>query len=96
MIPKANQALDEKDLEITPQARQRQKISVEHAEHKKNAKVVEKYLEVISDHQHKKGGKVRLCQRMNNGNLHRLYLGREKQVATLLEKYKKQGLKVVR
>lgn len=86
------------DTEITPQHKHKQKLIKDESKRKKSAKVAEQYLEVISDHQHKKGGKIRLVKRMVNGNVHRSYVGREKQpeVKLLLAKYKAQGLKVLR
>ncbi len=91
-----NQAPEDKDLEVTPQHRHKQKLIEAEAKRKKQRKVVEQFLEIISDHHNPKGGKVRLCKRMSNGNLHRHYLGREKQVADIMAKYKAQGMKVIR
>ena len=96
MSNKVNQAqtLDEKDLEITPQARHKQKLIEEQESRKKNLKRVDEWYEIYPDTNHKNGGKVSHCIRLSNGNLHRLYMGREKQVADILRKKKSKGMRV--
>lgn len=83
------------DLEASLEARHRQRILQEDAERKAQAVVVDRYYEVITDHLHQKGGKIRLCKRMKNGNVHRQYVGRVKQCQDILAQAKKEGIRVI-
>lgn len=83
-----NQVLDSADTEISPQVRHKRKLLKEEEERKKRKKVVQTFLEVVSDRNHPKGGKVRLVRKMNNANVHRTYIGREKQLKKLIAEYK--------
>jgi hypothetical protein len=88
----ANQA----DQEVTPQAKHKLKHIKEDEERKKDPSVVlERYLFILSDHHHPKGGKIRLCTRTKTG-VHSIYLGREKLNKDLIAKYQKEGLRVQR
>jgi hypothetical protein len=93
-MEKANQAHEDK--EITPQALHKRKLIAQDEARRQSVKVVEEYIEIISDHYNQKGGKVRLCKKMSNGNFHRLYIGREKQCKEYLLSVKGKGMKVVR
>jgi hypothetical protein len=80
----------------SPQHRHRTKVVKEKAARKANVKVAEEWLEVTGvkfGQNGKKGGKVRSCKKMNNGNVHRELIGFEKDpyMASILEKAKKDG-----
>lgn len=89
----ANQAKhSEDDNEVTPQHKHRKKIIAETEERKANQKQAEISYELVpSKTPSNKGGKVRKVIRMQNGNVHRLYMGREKQLKELIAKAKKEG-----
>lgn len=61
--------------EGSDQYKHKKKLLREDAKRKKNAIVVEEWIEVQKDAS-KKGEKVRLKKRMKNGNVHTFYLGR--------------------
>ena len=97
MTNPANQApQQQQESESTPQHQHKRRLIEEAERRKKESKVIDTFIEVVADQVNPKGGKVRLCKRMKNGNLHRLYLGREKQCKDLIAKYKSNGVKVHR
>lgn len=87
---------NETDTEVTPHFVHRNKVIKEDNERKEKTKVVEEYYELISDHQHRRGAKVRHCFKTNSGNLHRIYLGRYKDLKDHLDRLQKEGKKIVR
>lgn len=91
----ANQAEEKKltDAEITAQHKHQEKILKQDALRKKKNTVSEEWVEIRRDSLHKKGGKVSIAKRMKNGNVHRMYLGREKQVSDIVGKLKARGIK---
>jgi hypothetical protein len=98
METKVNQARTKEveDLEVTPQHLHKKKLIEEAAKRRESNPVTEEYIELISDHQHKYGAKVRLVKRTKNGNVHRIYLGRYKHMKDHLDKWQKDGKKIVR
>lgn len=96
-----SQAKRNEDAEITPQYTHRKRLIEEEEERNKETVVKEEYYEIISDHQHKKGGKVRHCIRTtsskrNGTMLHRIYLGRYKDLKDHLDRLAKEGKKIIR
>ena len=70
----ANQA----DNETTPQYRQKKKYIEQEKKRKNSLRVTHTWVELTPDKTHKFGGKVVLRRQLNNGNVHTIYLGREK------------------
>lgn len=93
-MTRANQASPE--LEESPTYRHKRSIIEEDAARKLAHKIETTWVEIVSDHQNAKGGKVRLCKRTANGNVHRQLIGREKKDKLLIESYSKQGYRVVK
>jgi hypothetical protein len=94
MENKANQA--KIDPEVTPQHLHRKKLIEEDEKRRDSNPIIEEWYELISDHQNKKGAKVRHCKKTKNGNVHRIYLGRYKDMKDHLEKWQKAGKKILR
>ena len=95
METKANQAADEKDSEVTPNFRHKKKFIEEELKRKAALKVTSEHLEIVNEPHNKKGGKVRLVKVMSNGNVHRLWLGRQKQLKEYIAKWVKAGKKTM-
>ena len=91
---KANQAV--MDEEVTPQAKHKQKIYEDEQARLKSLKVLSQHLFIVSDHQHPKGGKVRLVTKKSDGNNYSQYVGRELLCKDLINKYQKKGIKILR
>lgn len=68
------------------------KLIEEEKKRKEKAIVVKEWLEIVRLPLSKHGDKVRLVKLMENGNKHRIYLGKTKQIPEQLEEYKKRGL----
>lgn len=83
----------DKDEDTTPQFKHQKKLIEEETKRQKHSVVVESWVEIFHEPTNKKGGKVRLCQRMKNGNVYRTLLGRKTQVADKLKQLEKQGIK---
>lgn len=99
-VPKPRAGLDLKTElagleEGSPEYKHKMKLIREEARRKKNAVVVDSWIEVQPDPTHTGGGKVRLRKRMKSGNVHTLYLGRWKRGGReIVEAYKVKGIPV--
>lgn len=78
----------------SPEYKHKKKLINQEIARKKNSVVVQEWIEIIRNPTSTKGDKVCLVKRMNNGNKHRLYLGKTKQIPEQLEAYKTKGLEV--
>jgi hypothetical protein len=92
-MEKVNQAIVQD--EDTPQNRHMKKLIEEQSKQKAENKVVSEWYEIMPDLKHKRGGKVKICKKMTNGNVHKLYIGRITDCSDVLANAKKSGKKVI-
>ncbi len=95
MESKVNQAKEDAEV-APPQHTHRKKLAAEAEARAHSNPVVEEWLDIVSDHQNRKGGKVRHCTRTKNKNIHRQYMGRHKDLKEFLEVWQKSGKKILR
>jgi hypothetical protein len=78
----------------TPEFQHKERLIAQAEKRKKETKVIKQWMEIVRFATHKKGGKVSMVKVTNNGYKHRLYLGRETQVAVQIKAAQKAGLEV--